>query len=452
MTYAFPAGVLPQIATHFRTDQVIWVMAAYSISTAASAPLFGRLADKIGKKKVLLIMIGCGIAGAVMVVLAPNFGVVIAGRVLHGVSFGIAFMNISLARDIFPRKLQSVAIALTATGSGVLSIVSSLATKPVIESFGWQGIFWAPALYSVAVGLLLLILVPESPVRAGGPGFDLLGAFLLAGSVTCLLIPVSLGGTLGWTSPTVISLFIAGAILAAVWVVQALHTKSPVIAIREFKYFPLLCVFLLAFIGFAAGNTVFSFWAFVIATPSEAGLGYGLGLQASDISLFTALFSVASFTGGFTVGRALNKRWPGAVSICVFTLMAIGYAIAAFSLSSPVAFGVGVLVLAFAAGGAYGIYYNVVAQTVTAQRQASTAAAVTTGMNVAGAIFPVIMFAILNANATYVAGTPVYTVEWVRFAFLVPVALSVLLIGLSVALVRYQRNHGGKLHEVQITE
>jgi predicted MFS family arabinose efflux permease len=452
MTYAFPAGVLPQISTDFGTDQAIWVVAAYSISAAAFSPLLGRVADKVGKKKVLLIMLAAGIVGALIVVIAPTFGWVIVGRVLQGLSFGLPFMNVSLARDIFPHRIQSLAIALTASGAGFLSILTSLATKPIVERFGWQGVFWAPAFYAVIVGLLLIALVPETTVRAGGRGFDLLGAFLLAAAVTCLLVPVSFGATVGWNSPLIIGLFIGGVVLSVIWVVQSLHTRSPVIALREFKYFPLLCAFLLAFIGFAAQNTVFSFWGFVIATPADAGLGYGLGLGVSDVGLFNALFSVASFAGGFTVGRLLQKRWPGKVAAAFFAVLGIGYAIAAFSLSSAVGFGVGVFVLAFAAGGNYALYYNMVALTVVAERQASTAAAVTTGMNIAGAIFPVVMFAVLNSHATFADGVPIYPLEWMRFVFLVPVGLAVVLVILSLTLVRYQRTHGGKLHEVAVDD
>jgi MFS family permease len=363
---------------------------------------------------------------------------------------GIPFVGVSLARDVFPKKLRSVAMALVATGAGALSIATSFATKPIIEQFGWQGVIWVPALYALVVAIIVSMFVPESSIRARNEGFDLLGVFLLAVAITCLLIPISIGDSLGWTSPLVLSLFIAGAILLAVWVPQALRTESPVIAIREFKYFPLLCAFIFAFVGQPATIALFSFWGFVIATPPEAGLGYGLGMNAGDVGLATAIYSVGSFLGGFSAGRAINKRWPGVVAMAIFGLLAVSYVLVAFSLSTPLAFFVGVILLGLAGGGGYAFFYNLVALSVPAERQAASAAAINVSLNIGGAVFPVVMFAILNANATVVEGGLTYPLEWMQFAFLVPVALSVLLVILGAALVRYQRRNGGRLRDVDV--
>jgi MFS family permease len=138
--------------------------------------------------------------------------------------------------------------------------------------------------------------------------------------------------------------------------------------------------------------------------------------------------------------------------MAVFAVCAVGYTVAAFGLSSAVQFGIGVLILAFASGSGYALFYNLVAQTVTPQRQASTAAAVTVGMNIGGAILPVVIIAILNSTATFAGGVPVYAVGGVQLVFLLPAVLAVLLVGVGAVLTGYQRRHGGRLAQAVDTE
>jgi hypothetical protein len=354
-------------------------------------------------------------------------------------------MNASLVRDIFPARVLAVAVALVTTGAGVFSIGASLAIAPIIEYFGWQGIFWVPALFALAVAVLVLVVVPESAVRARGERFDLLGTVLLTGALACFLVPISLGSTWGWTSSGVVALLAIAAGLAVAWVFQALRAKSPVIAIREFRSAQLLVSLLIATVGVNAIVSIFAIWGYVIATPSSAGLGYGLGLKAGDVSVFSAVFSLGSFVGGYLTGVAFRRLSPGVVTMAVELVGALGYVIAALSLSSTLGFGLGVLLLALSSGGQFSLTYNLVARTALPARQASTAAAVTVGTNIGGGLLPVVMMAALNASATFIDGAPVYSEVSLRWALLAPASLCVLLAVVGAVLTTHQRRKGNEV-------
>lgn len=442
MAYAFPTAVLGTIAAELQTTQAIWVVAAFLIGAAAVTPLLGRLGDLFGKKRILQLMLTGGIVGAVVVAVAPNFGVVIAGRAIQGLALGLPFMNASLVRDIFPTRIQSVATALVVTGAGVVSVVASLALAPVISTFGWRGVFWVPAVYALAVLIVLTVFVPETTLRAEASRLDTVGAALLAIAVTLLLVPISLGSEWGWTSPLTVGFFASGLLMMAIWITQALRTKFPVISLRQFAYPPLAITFMFAFVGIAVSPAIYSFWSFVIATPASAGLGYGLGLAAESVTIFTAIFSLGSFLGGLACGIALRRLSPGTVALFTFLLSTVGYTVTAFSLTHAIAFGIGAFVLAIGSGGAYAIVYNLIARVVVPERQASSAAAVTLGTNIGGAVFPVAIFAVLNGTASSIDGALVYGVEWMRFAFLAPAVFLALMTVLALALSLYQRRHG----------
>lgn len=447
MAFAFPTSVLAPIAAEFSTTQVIWVVAAFLIGAAAVAPTLGRLGDLFGKRRILVLMLLVGALGAVLASVAPSFGVVILGRVIQGVALGLPFMNASLARDVFPPRIRSVAIGLTVTGGGLIAIVASLLLGPVIGVAGWRGALWVPAIYAVVVAIVLRLVVPESDTRDTNGRLDLVGSVLVAAGVALLLIPVSLGAEWGWNSPRTIAFFVAGAVVLGAWIAHALRSRNPVIALRDFRYPPLLIAFMFAFLGIGPVPVIYSFWSYPITTPSSAGLGYGLGLGLKDIAIYTAIFSLGSLLGGFVAGRLLHERRVGPVATVTFATCAVGYVLLGFTLSSPILFGVGVFVVSLTSGSMYATVYNLVARVIRPERTASTSAAVTVGTNIGGAAYPVLIYAVINATARTVDGSPVYDLSWMRFAIIAPAASIGLMVVFAIALTVYERRNGGLLEQ-----
>jgi MFS family permease len=119
LVFAYPANALPAIAAAFQTDQVAWLQTALALSGAASATMTGKLADRYGKRRVLLATLMVTIAGLIISAAAPTFGILLVGRVLQGASLSVAFLVASLIRDVFPARTVPLAVSLSASGSGV---------------------------------------------------------------------------------------------------------------------------------------------------------------------------------------------------------------------------------------------------------------------------------------------------------------------------------------------
>src|SRR5205823_11242877 len=98
----------------------------------------------------------------------------------------------------------------------------------LFDQFGWQSVFWLSAGVGVAIGVAVLLVVPESDVKTRGR-FDALGAILLSIALTALLLVISKGSSWGWDSERVILLLLATGVALAIWVPYSLKVSQPLV-------------------------------------------------------------------------------------------------------------------------------------------------------------------------------------------------------------------------------
>src|SRR5699024_116008 len=84
VSYTMIAMALPSITAEFDTLQGAWLMTAFLLVGAVTAPLTGKLADLFGKRRVVLLCVTAGIAGSVLSATAPGYAMMIAGRAIAG--------------------------------------------------------------------------------------------------------------------------------------------------------------------------------------------------------------------------------------------------------------------------------------------------------------------------------------------------------------------------------
>ena len=160
-------------------EQILWIGDIYSLALAGLLVLAGNLADRFGRKRVLLLGAVAFGAASVLAAFAPSAAALIGARLLLGVA-GATLMpsTLSLIRNIFTEPAERTrAIAIWSTAFGAGSAIGPLAGGFLLEHFWWGSVF----LINVPVMLLVVIsgflLLPES--RDPEPGrFDVLSAVL----------------------------------------------------------------------------------------------------------------------------------------------------------------------------------------------------------------------------------------------------------------------------------
>ncbi len=183
--------------------------------------VFGGLADRLGRVKMVLIGYIFSIIGSLMVALTPegqfSSAVMIAGRIFQGLS-GAFIMPASLAlvKAYWDGAARQRAISLWSIGSWGGAGFCALFGGWVASSFGWRYIFWATVVVSI-IGFFMVKGTPESKgVSKGDYRFDLAGVFTFMITIIALQLLLLKGSDFGWTSMAsliIIALFLVFAFL-----------------------------------------------------------------------------------------------------------------------------------------------------------------------------------------------------------------------------------------------
>jgi MFS family permease len=295
--------LLPRLMTEFNASvsSVTWVFTATLLAGAVATPLLSRFGDMYGKKKMILLAMGALVVGSVIAALSNSLGVLIVGRAVQGISAALIPLAIGMIRDTFPRQRVMGAIGIVSATLGVGGTIGMLVTGVIArQTDSYRPVFWV-ATAAGAVGLLLVaFFAPRGSARAGGRP-DIFGALVLAGWLVCLLLAISDGNSWGWGSQRIVGLFIAAAVLCALWVIIETHVREPLVRMNLLvgprSLTANLASILLGFAMFGGFTLISNF----VQTP-KAQVGYGMSGSVLDVGLYllpsTAAMLIFSMLAG----------------------------------------------------------------------------------------------------------------------------------------------------------
>ncbi|WP_130492927.1 MDR family MFS transporter [Motilibacter rhizosphaerae] len=290
------SNALPRILhdLHGGESAYTWVVTAALLATTAATPVWGKLADLTSKKLLMQVAIVVYIAGSVVAGLSQSIGMLIACRVVQGVGAGgiLAMTQVIMAAMVSPRERGRYSGYLGATFA-VATIAGPLIGGVIVDTswLGWRWCFYVGAPFA-ALALVVLQRTLHLPTVTRELRVDYLGAALITGGVSALLIWVSLAGQqYAWLSWTSAGLVVLGAALLAAAVAVELRVGEPIIPLQIFRHRTVsLATAAGLFLGVAMyGATIFLSQYFQIAraqSPTVSGLRTMpmiLGLAASSL-------------------------------------------------------------------------------------------------------------------------------------------------------------------------
>src|SRR5215470_10007567 len=178
---------LPRLRAAFGTDlaSVQWVLNGYVLTLASITLIGGALADVYGRGRMLAVgSLLFGLTSA-MCALAPSVGWLIAARVLQGIAAAVLTpSSLALIGATYPEDERNRAIGVWAAASSLTTAGGPILGGWLVETFGWQTVFWInPPLALVVVGFLAAF-APED--RHETRRFDVIGAAILAAALAAL--------------------------------------------------------------------------------------------------------------------------------------------------------------------------------------------------------------------------------------------------------------------------
>jgi len=329
--------------------------------------------------------------------------------------------------------MLAVAVSLATAGIGVTTITGPIFAGLLIDNFGYQGVFFALAIFPLIIGALVLLVVPESPIRVSTQ-IDWTGGLLLGATIAVVLFGIGEGGTWGWTSWKTL---LCGALAIAafiVWIQHAKRSDHPLIDLSVLRGRPIVTTLITQFTGQAVIALQFVLLSFIVQTPIALGLTYGLGETAGFMARITTPAGVASVLMGLLVGYLAERRGARLPNWIGFALMAAGSLFLAFSHKEFVPILVGYLIYAFGGGLISAAIPNLVIAATPVRLQAVTASTVNVVGSLGSAVAVQIGFAILALNvATVIDGSPIYGGNGFTTVYVLAAALAV--IGLIATLL-----------------
>src|SRR5262245_8416715 len=292
---------LPALAEQYGASLVAisWVATGFSLASVVAIPLFGRLGDIFGKRRLLLVALAAFALGSLLCALTDSVGVVIAGRIVQGLGAGVGPLAYGLARDtVAPERLPH-AIGTVVGMAGAGSAVGFLLSGLLVDYVSVGAIFWFMFVLPLALGVGVALFVPESPVRARS-GVDVGGAVLLALGLATLLLAITKGADWGWSSGRIVGLFVAAAASLAGFVLVEHRIRDPLVDLALVVTHPFVnahaCAVALGFALFIAPFVV----PLIAASPTSTG--YGLGLSTTQTGVLLMPVALGALAGGWAVG------------------------------------------------------------------------------------------------------------------------------------------------------
>jgi MFS family permease len=303
---------LPALAEHYGAtlSATGWLATGFLLAGIVAVPVFGRLSDLYGKRRLLLVALASFLAGSVVCAVTSSIAIAVAGRIIQGLGTAVGPLTYGLARDNLRPELLTRAIGAIVGAASAGGAIGYVLGGLLVDYASPAAIFWFLAGLSGALIVALLAVVPETPVRAR-VSVDFAGAVLLGAGLFCLLLAVSKGNVWDWSSAAVAGLFAGAFALLAVFVVVERRVRQPLVDLALVVARPFaranVC-------SFAFG---YSFFIAVFVVPQIAGSpadsGYGLALTTTQIGLVLVPSGIASLVGGWVGGRSVDRVGPRAL-------------------------------------------------------------------------------------------------------------------------------------------
>ncbi|MBW4022410.1 MAG: MFS transporter [Proteobacteria bacterium] len=313
-TVVIPA--VPAIARDLHSYQhLAWIVTAYLLTSTAATPIFGKLSDTYGRRALMTPAIAIFILASVLCAIAGSLPQLILFRGLQGIGGGglFAMAQSSIADVVSPRERGRYQGYLAGTWA-VASIAGPVIGGYVTQDLSWRWVFWFNlplgllAIYLCDRALRLIVVVPRQS------RIDGIGALLMTGGISALLLLLSWGGsTFAWLSFPEIGLAALGCALLAGLAVQERRARDPLLPPRLFVNDIFLRGVAVAF--FAA----FGLFVATFLLPLDFQLLHGFGAEASGLLVMP--FLVSSTIGAYSAG-SLARRFGRAKFIILSGLTA----------------------------------------------------------------------------------------------------------------------------------
>jgi EmrB/QacA subfamily drug resistance transporter len=292
---------LPDIAAELdgSFSDLQWVIDAYALMLAALLLTSGSLADLLGRRRIFCFGLAGFTAASLLCALAPSALLLILARGAQGIGGAAMFAtSLALLAQEFHGRERGTAFGVWGATTGAAVAIGPLVGGALTGALGWPSIFYLNLPIGVATLAIALRYLPETRDEEAG-GIDWAGLTTFSAALFLLVFSLIRGNDEGWTSPLIIGLLSASALLLAAFVAVERAQPRPMFDLELFRKPTFVGASIAAFALSASMFAMFLYLTLYI----QSILGYGpldTGLRFLPV---TALSFVAAAISGKLTAR-----------------------------------------------------------------------------------------------------------------------------------------------------
>ena len=274
------ATALPTVASDLGSlSDVSWLVTAYVVAATAATPMWGKLGDRLGRKRMLQTALAWFVIASAICGVAQTLTELVVLRFVQGIAAG-GLMTLAMASvgDLVAPRERGRYQGYIAMAFAAATVVGPLIGGVLVDNASWRWVFYVNVPLGVLAFFVLAARLPAGSVEESPKRLDYIGFGLLAGATVALMLAcVWGGGRYAWDSLEIVGLFLVAALLAAALVWRERRAADPIVPLSMLTT-PVVAIASLAlFLGTAGLFAVTVFVPLLLqagtgASPTEAGL------------------------------------------------------------------------------------------------------------------------------------------------------------------------------------
>ncbi len=396
---------LPKIIGDFSisVSDAAWISTAYILANAVFVPVWGKLGDTAGRKKIYIIGFVGFIVASGLCAVAWNLPSMIVFRIIQGFAVSADYPTAMaiLAVTFTDLKERAQALGIWSAAFAVASVFGPLIGGPLIDNFNWRAVFFINIPLGIIGLFLALTFIDESVGAKRQTHFDWWGSSLLAAALFTLTLVLDQGQTWGWGSAASIACYVGTVVFSLLFYFVEKNETEPVV---DFKFFKIP-----VFVSTLANNFIVFMGMigsiFLIPIFAETFLG----LDATQTGYLFIPMAAAMMLAAQVGGRLIGKVKANYVIASSTLVASIGLFM--FSYLDPRSTAIDIIiplmVMAFGLGFGMAQRTNIIAVVVPGSEIGEASAVLALVRNISGAfgvaIFSTILDNVTNSNVFTIA-------------------------------------------------
>ncbi|WP_081585993.1 MFS transporter [Tsukamurella sp. 1534] len=277
--------IQPELPQLLNTSQAnaSWVITATLLAAAVAMPIGGRLADMIGKRRVLVLSAALLVAGSLACALSDGLVLMLVGRMLQGLAMAFIPVGISMMREVTPPSMTATAVAAMSATLGVGGAIGLPLSAWIAQTYDWHMLFWVSTVLAALILAAVLFVLPDGAPGVGGR-IDVVGSIGLAVGLVATLVAVTKGNDWGWASGSTLGLLVGGLVVLLAWGFYELRHRDPLVDLRTSARPRVLIT------NIATVTIGFGMMAMMLCVPQimefPTATGFGLGKSMLEAGLW----------------------------------------------------------------------------------------------------------------------------------------------------------------------